>query len=291
MPDQEIPRSLLFVPGNRPELFAKAARSTADTLVLDLEDGVPAAEKARAQEATSEALAQWPDRLTLVRVRHPALGELHRDIAVLAPHTNQVVLMPKTESAADVAAIDHALGAFEQRSGLAPDCVGVMVVIESCAGLQALPSILGSARRIRGASLATAEEGDLMADLGGCWTPGGEALHYARGKLVADTRAARLPWLVDGPLMQFSDDQALRREAELARTFGFNGKVAIHPRQVATINDVFSPAPAQIERAEALIAAYQAARAAGHGVIKIQGMMVDEANVRRAERLLARRPR
>lgn len=91
--------------------------------------------------------------------------------------------------------------------------------------------------------------------------------------------------------MQFSDDQALRREAELARTFGFNGKVAIHPRQVATINDVFSPAPAQIERAEALIAAYQAARAAGHGVIKIQGMMVDEANVRRAERLLARRPR
>jgi len=96
-------------------------------------------------------------------------------------------------------------------------------------------------KRVRGASLATAEEGDFMCDIGGKWTAAGEALTYARGKLVCDARAAKMTWLVDGAFMQLADEQALECESRLARTHGFNGKVAIHPRQVKTINQVFRP--------------------------------------------------
>lgn len=286
----DLMRSLLFVPGNRPERFAKAAASPADGIALDLEDSVPPGEKARARVAVAEALASWTERVTILRIRHPEDGALDQDLSVLAPHDRQVVLLPKAAGPADVAIVDAALSAREEALGLATDSIGLMPVIESCAGLQALPAILGAARRIRGASLATAEEGDLMVDLGGEWTPDGQALHYARGKLVCDARAARLRWILDGPFMQMTDDAALLREAGLGRTFGFTGKVAIHPRQVDTINAVFSPTPAQIERAEALLAAYRQGRAEGRGAINFRGMMVDEANARLAEHVLALRP-
>lgn len=289
--NSELIRSLLFVPGNRQERFARAAASPADALALDLEDSVPPAERDRARVAVAEALAAWTDRLTFVRIRHPDDNMLDRDLSVLAAHANQIVLMPKVATPAEVVRVDAALFAREREMGLPADSIGLVIVIESCAGLQALPEILGAARRVVGASLATAEEGDLMVDLGGQWTPDGVALHYARGKLVSDARAARLRWIFDGPFMQLSDDAALEREARLGRTFGFTGKVAIHPRQIEQINTVFSPTGAQIERAEALIAAYREGLAEGRGAITFRGMMVDEANARLAEQLLTQRLR
>jgi citrate lyase subunit beta/citryl-CoA lyase len=110
---------------------------------------------------------------------------------------------------------------------------------------------------------------------------------YARGKFVCDARAAGLSWLIDGAFMNLAEDSALERECALARTFGFNGKVAIHPRQVAAIQAAFSPTAAEIERAKALIDAFREAEAGGRGAFRFRGMMVDYANVRRAEQLLA----
>jgi citrate lyase subunit beta/citryl-CoA lyase len=196
-------------------------------------------------------------------------------------------MAPKIDRPEDLGELDARLTTFEREAGLERNSIGVALVIESTLGLRNLFASAASTPRVRGAGLATAEEGDLMVDLGGRWTVDGEAMAYARGKFVCDARAAGVSWLIDGAFMNLADYGALERECALARTFGFNGKVAVHPRQVATIQAAFSPTATEIERAKALIDAFRQAEASGRGAFRFRGMMVDYANVRRAEQLLA----
>lgn len=280
-------RSLLFVPGSRPELIPKAAASPADALVLDLEDSVPPPARDEARANVAAALARAAHRLTFVRINHPNAGCLEQDLGVLAPHPGQAIMLPKIAGPADLTKLDRRLVAFERGAGLAPQTIGLMIVIESSLGLRNLFDLLHSSPRIRGAGFASAEDGDFMADIGGQWTPTGEALAYARGKFVCDARAAGALWLFDGAFMNLRDDDALAAETRLARICGFTGKIAIHPRQVATINRIFSPTETEIGRARRLIAAFRAAEAKGQAATQFEGMMIDYANVRRAEQVLA----
>ncbi|MDB5455079.1 MAG: Citrate lyase subunit beta / citryl-CoA lyase [Caulobacter sp.] len=280
-------RSLLFVPGSRPEFFVKAAASGADALVFDLEDAVAPAMKAVARDQVAAQLAQRTQGLSFVRINHPERGELESDLAVLAPHAAQAVMAPKISGPDDLGELDERLALHERQAGLERDAIGVLVVIETCLGLRNLFETLRSFPRIGGAGLASAEQGDLMVELGGQWTPDGEALAYARGKFVCEARAARSPWLLDGAFMNLADEGALEKEARIGRVHGFTGKIAIHPRQVETLNRVFSPTDADVARARALLAAYQEAKAHGRGAVKVAGMMVDAANVRWAEQVLA----
>jgi citrate lyase subunit beta/citryl-CoA lyase len=280
-------RSILFVPGTRTELMSKAVATGADAIVLDLEDSVPPERKEEARVSVSTELARSPERLTFLRINHPRLGDLDKDLATLAPHDAQAIMVPKIEDARDLEELDARLAAHERCTGLESDAISVLVVIETSVGLRNLFDTVSRTKRVRGAALATAEEGDFMCDIGGKWSATGEALAYARGKFVCDARAAKMAWLVDGAFMQLADDQALECESRLARTHGFNGKVAVHPRQVKTINQAFSPTDAEVERAQKLIDAFRGAESQGRGAIKYQGMMVDYANVRRAEQILA----
>jgi citrate lyase subunit beta/citryl-CoA lyase len=280
-------RSLLFVPGARPEFFAKAAASAADAIVFDLEDSVPPAMKDVARGLVSGVLAASADRLSVVRISHPDKGLLEKDLAVLAPHASQVVLAPKVAGPQDLEELDERLALHERRCGLDPHAIAVIAVIETCLGLRNLFETLRSSPRVRGASLASAEQGDLMVEMGGQWTPGGEAMSYARGKMVCDARAARASWLIDGAFMNLADADALETESRIARVHGFTGKVAIHPGQVEVLNRVFSPTEAEVERARGLLEAFRTAEAEGHGAVKFRGMMVDYANVRWAEQVLS----
>ncbi|MGH8325327.1 MAG: HpcH/HpaI aldolase/citrate lyase family protein [Steroidobacteraceae bacterium] len=280
-------RSLLFVPGDRPELFAKAALAGADALVLDLEDSVTAARKEEARAAVAAELARPGPQPRFIRINPPRSGDLARDLSVLAPRDTQAVMVPKVEDAGDLEELDTRLAAFERAHGLERDAIAVLIVVETSLGLRNLYDTLVGRSRVRGAGLATAEEGDLMLDLGGHWTPDGTALSYARGKLVCDARAAGAAWVIDGAFMNLNDDAALDAEANLARTSGFNGKVAIHPRQVARINSVFTPTTAEITRARRIVDAYRSAQERGRGATAVDGVMVDRANLRWAERILA----
>ena len=280
-------RSLLFVPGDRPERFSKAALSGTDALVLDLEDSVIAARKENARAAVAAELARPSPQLRFVRITRAHHADLARDLAVLAPRGAQAIMVPKIEIASDLGELDGRLSAFERANGLEPDAIPVLVVIESCLALCNLLDMLSSFSRVRGAGLASAEEGDLMFDLGGRWTADGAALSYARGKLVCDARAAGAAWVIDGAFMNLKDDSALETEAHLARTCGFNGKVAIHPRQVTTINTVFSPTAEELARARRIVDAYRSAEQQGSGATSVDGVMVDRANLRWAERILA----
>jgi citrate lyase subunit beta/citryl-CoA lyase len=280
-------RSFLFVPGTRTNLMPKALATGADAVILDLEDSVPPAQKEEARSLVAIELARSPERLTFLRINNPRLGNLGKDMAVLAPHSAQAVMVPKVEGARDIEEIDARLAAHELDAGLEAGAISILVVIESSMGLRNLFDTVSRTKRVRGAGLATAEEGDFMCDIGGKWTATGEALTYARGKFVCDARAAKMTWLVDGAFMQLDNEPALECESRLARTHGFNGKVAVHPRQVKPINQIFSPTDAEVERAQKLIDAYREAESQGRGAIQFQGMMVDRANVQWAKQILS----
>jgi citrate lyase subunit beta / citryl-CoA lyase len=280
-------RSFLFVPGTRTNLMPKALATGADAIILDLEDSVPPAQKEEARTLVAAELARSPERLTFLRINHPRLGNLGKDLAALAPHSAQAVMVPKVEGARDIEEIDAWLAAHELDAGLEVDAISILVVIESSMGLRNLFDTLSHTRRVRGAGLATAEEGDFMCDIGSKWTATGEALTYARGKFVCDARAAKMTWLVDGAFMQLDNEPALECESRLAHTHGFNGKVAVHPRQVKSINQIFSPTDAEVERAQKLIDAYREAESRGRGAIQFEGMMVDRANVQWAKQILS----
>jgi citrate lyase subunit beta/citryl-CoA lyase len=280
-------RSFLFVPGTRTNLMPKALATGADAIILDLEDSVPPAQKEEARTLVSTELARSPERLTFLRINHPRLGTLDKDLATLAPHSAQAVMVPKVESPRDIEELDARLAVHERDAGLEAGAISILAVIESSMGLRNLFDTVSHTKRVRGAALATAEEGDFMCDIGGKWTATGEALTYARGKFVCEARAAKMTWLVDGAFMQLADEPALECESRLARTHGFNGKVAVHPNQVKSINRIFSPTDAEVERAQKLIDAFREAESQGRGAIQFQGMMVDRANVRWAEQILS----
>jgi citrate lyase subunit beta/citryl-CoA lyase len=277
----------LFAPGSRADLIAKARTSGADALIYDLEDSVAPTAKAEARRNVHAALAAAGSVPVYVRVNHPETGDTRADIDALAAGRVEGIVLPKAEHAQDIARVAQLLAAAERRLALAEGALAIVPMIETCRGLRNAHDIATASPRVRGIALASAEEGDLMADHGGRWTPGGDAMAYPRGHLVCEARAAGVTWLIDGVFMQFNDADALRRECALARNVGYTAKMAIHPRQLDAIHAVFTPSEAEIDHASELLAAFRAAEAQGSGAIRFRGMMVDAANAKRAERTLA----
>ena len=234
-------RSVLFVPGSRPDLVPKAVATGADALVLDLEDSVPTEGKDLARTHTAAVLAESATRFTLIRINHPSRGDLEKDLSVLASHPDQAVMLPKVESPKDLEAIDAHLSLFEKDTALKQHAISILVVIETSVGLRALYDILGSTPRVRGAGLATAEEGDFMLDIGGRWMPLRRSTHLCSGKIRVRRSSGAVHVDTGWGVHDLRDQSALATEARIARTHGFNGKVAVHPRQVSTINEIFSP--------------------------------------------------
>lgn len=283
-------RTLMFAPCARPELMAKAQDSQADALIFDLEDSVPVQSKPLARDNVRAAIAQGLKKPVFLRVNHPRAGDCQADLNALgdSPVPNLAgVILPKAELASDIETLAASLDQIEARSGQARGTLKILPLIETCLGLRNTYDMARASPRVCGMSLASAEQGDFMVDLGGRWTPGSMALAYPRSKMVVDARAAGLPWLVDGVFMNLADTHALEAECLLARELGFVGKMAIHPSQVDVMHRVFSPTQAEIEHARGLLAAFRAAEAQGIGAVRYQGMMVDYANVRLAERTLS----
>ena len=281
---------MLFAPGSRAELLTKAQLGAADAMIFDLEDSVPLNAKEEARKNVQQALALGLKKPMYLRISNPRAGDYLADLGVL---TNQSlvnvagVALPKADDAQDIETVSKALQEIEIKAGVAVGSLSILPMIETCLGLRNSFDIAKSSKRVSGMALASAEEGDFMVDLGGRWTPRSLALNYPRSKLVVDSRAAGLEWIVDGVFMNLKDTQMLREECLIARELGFVGKMAIHPTQVDVMHEVFSPSAEEIEYARGMIAAFREGEARGVGAVKYQGMMVDYANVRLAERTLA----
>ncbi|GAA5234569.1 CoA ester lyase [Verticiella sediminum] len=284
-------RTLLFAPGSRPELLAKAQTGEADALIFDLEDSVPPQTKDEARGHVAEALRAGLRKPMFLRINNPRAGDFASDLAALAKAGTlagvEGIVLPKAEDVADVRTVAHALAGLEATLGAPAGTLAVIPLVETCLGLRNAYDMARASPRVRGLALASAEQGDFMVDLGGRWSPQSLALAYPRSKLVVDARAAGIDWIVDGVFMNLQSDQALRAECEIARELGYVGKMAIHPSQVATMHEVFSPSAQEIEFARGLLDAFRKGEAQGIGAVKYRGMMVDYANVRLAERTLA----
>ncbi len=270
-------RSLLFTPGLRTDRFAKALSGGADMVCIDLEDGVAPDFKSEARDKAIPALFDSSIGGNAARAMriNPIKTQLGmRDMLALGDYGSAppALLLPKIESAEDVRWVAELLdeaGYPETR---------LMVIIETGRALEAALDIAGASTRIDTLLFGAA---DLSAELGSSldW----EALHYARGRAVHAASSAGLD-LIDVPSLDIKDEDGLRREAHLAQRMGFTGKAAIHPVQVAPINEVFSPSAETIDFARRVIAAYEASDA---GVALLDGKVVEMPVVRAMRRALA----
>jgi len=285
-------RSLLFVPGDSPRKLAKGLESGADALILDLEDSVAADRKAEARTTALGFLkevdtAAGRPRL-LVRVNSLDTGLTDADLDAIVAGRPDAILLPKAEGGPSVAELDTKLSACEAAAGLPNRAIGIMAIAtETAAALFAAGTYVGASPRL---SALTWGAEDLSADIGAETNRDAHGnftgpYSLARSLCVAAAAAAKVAAL-DTVFVDFRNADGLRREAEEARRDGFVGKLAIHPGQVAVINEVFTPAPSEIAKAQAVIAAFAAAP--GVGVVGIDGVMYDKPHLERAKRLLAR---
>lgn len=260
-------QSMLFVPGAKPERFAKALSSGADCVCIDLEDSVPPAGKDAARGAALAALG--PPRLAL-RINGLTTREGLKDLLVLADAGVRpaALFLPKVESPVEIAQVRSILGA---------DAPGIVPLIETVKGLEAAAAIA----REPGVVMVMFGGGDLSAELGVdlAWMP----LLHARSQLVQACAGAGVPAL-DVPFIAIGDETGLEAECRLARQLGFAAKAAIHPAQVATIHAVFRPGPAEIAEAEAAEAAFAAA---GGAAVSFNGKMLEAPVMRRYRQVLA----
>lgn len=264
-------RSLLFVPGNRPERFDKALAAPADRVCIDLEDAVAPPDKARARGAAVEAVNRIGSTRLGVRINGALSEDGALDACAVAagPRSPAFVMIPKVEAASEVAVVRDRLGAA------APP---LWPLIESAEGLRNAWEI-AAAPGVAGVLFGGA---DFAADIGAAlaWEP----LLYARGLLVAACARAGVE-LLDVPYLDVRDSEGLLASTERVKLMGFTGRACIHPDQVALVNLAFSPLEAEVERARRVLAAYEQA---GGGVALLDGKLVERPVIRAAERVLAR---
>jgi len=285
-------RSALFVPGDSTAKLAKSLGSGADALILDLEDSV-AAERKQAARATALAFLEdagkrQPRPLLMVRVNALETGLTDADLDAIVAGRPDAIMLPKAEGGTAVAHLDAKLTAREAIHGLPDGEIRIVALAtETASALFVAGTYGGASPRLTGLSWGAE---DLSADLGaetnrdaeGRFT---EPFRFARNLCLAAAAAAKIQ-AIDTVFVDFRDVAGLKREAEEARRDGFTAKLAIHPAQVATINAVFTPSPAAIAKARAVIAAFAANP--GAGVVGIEGIMYDRPHLERAKQLLAR---
>lgn len=285
-------RSLLFVPADSEKKLSKGVSSGADALIIDLEDSVSSDRKAQAREGALAFLREAGNAAArprlLVRVNALDSGLTDDDLDAVVPGKPDAIMLPKAEGGVSVTHLHAKLSAREAMAGLPEGHIGIVALAtETAASLFTTGTYRGSSSRLTGLTWGAE---DLSADLGA------EANRDADGRFLDPYRLARTLCLagaaaagvpaIDTVYVDFKNDAGLRREAEEARRDGFTAKMAIHPGQVAAINEVFTPTPEAIAHAQSIVDAFAAVP--GAGVVGIGGKMYDRPHLVRAKILLGR---
>ena len=281
---------MLFVPGHKRDWMLKAHRYDSDALILDLEDAVPIADKAQARIIVGEVIdTLGPGRPHLfVRVNSWDSGLLLRDVASVVRPALAGIMLSKTDSPHDVIALDYALSSSEIETGLPAGSIEIMPLLETARGMRDAYSIYTASSRIRRITGAGAYPpgGDITRAVG--YRPSADESEtlYLASKRVLDARAAGITNIMCAWGPSFEDMSALRRSVERARQLGANGATAIHPCQIAVMNELFSPSPEELAEAAKIMAVMSDAIALGHSAARMGKIMVDYAHVRSARALL-----
>jgi citrate lyase subunit beta/citryl-CoA lyase len=283
-------RSLLFTPATSARHVAKALAGATDGVILDLEDSIAIAEKPQARLAARQTLdtmaAPGARPLIFVRVNGLTTPFAFDDLRTVVGPGLDGVIIPKMESAAQVATADWLLTQLERATGLAQGAIEIMPIIETAAGVELMAAIAAAARatgRIRRLNFGA---GDFSLDTNMTWTAGHEGILWARVQLIIASRAAGLEAPLDTVYAQLHDDDGLRAESEQARRLGYQGKACIHPRQVEIVNAVFSPSAEEVAHAQMIVDAFAEAEAQGVASLRVGGQFIDYPVAARAQRTL-----
>ena len=293
-------RCQLFGPGSRPAIFEKMASSDADVINLDLEDSVAPTDKDSARANIIKAISDvdWGDKTLSVRINGLDTPYWYRDVVDLLEQAGErldQIMIPKVGCAADVYTVDALVTAIETAKGRTKK-ISFEVIIESAAGIAHVEEIAAASPRLQAMSLGAADFAASMGmqttGIGGTqenyymlrdgakhWS---DPWHWAQTAIVAACRThGVLP--VDGPLGDFSDDEGYRAQARRSATLGMVGKWAIHPKQIAVANEVFTPSDEAVAEAREILAAMETAKANGEGATVYKGRLVDIASIKQAE--------
>lgn len=308
---KRLNRSELAVPGNRPELFEKAAKSEADILFLDLEDSVPFHEKEIARRNIISALHEvnWQAKCVSVRINGLDTHYAYRDIVDVLEAAGEhidLIMLPKAGTAGDIYTLDVLTSQIETACRLKKR-IGFEIIIETALGMNNVCEIAAASRRneslhfgiadyaasigVRSTTIGgissdyailsdTVDEDERSRHLGDVW-------HYAMSRIVVAARAQGLR-PVDGPFGDFSDPEGFRAAVERAAALGFEGKWAIHPSQIEDANEIMSPNQKEIRQAQRVLDAMKEAANKGRGATTLDGRMIDRASICQAEALLAK---
>ena len=278
-------RSMLFLPGNNPNMLINSGSLGADAVIFDLEDAVSPDQKDAARILVRNTLKYMDLRHCerIVRINSIDTPYWKQDIETLLPYKPAWILLPKTGSAGDVQQADSFLCQTEEKLGLPVNTVKLMPLIETAMGVENAYAIATAAERV-GALFLGAE--DLTADLRCQRTKEGREIEYARTRLVVAARAAGID-VYDTPFTDVNDDEGIETDAALAKALGFTGKASISPRHVEVINRVFSPTEKEIDYAYEVMEAIARAKRQGKGAISLHGKMIDAPIVARAEQTIA----
>ncbi len=278
-------RSFLFAPGNHARRVEKALSLDADAVILDLEDAVATAEKIMTRDLVAAALARPRGALLYVRVNAVDTEFCYGDLVAIVRAGLDGIILPKVESTVGLATVDWLLAQLERDRALPQGGIDLIPIIETARGLSHLGAILGAGTRVRRAAFGA---GDFTLDVNMVWSRGEAELAPARAAIVTASRAAGIEAPLDTVWVDLSDQDGLEASARCALGFGFQGKMCIHPDQIAVVNGVFTPSEAEIAFAERVVAAFATAEAEGSAAIQLDGKFIDYPIVYRAQRVVHR---
>lgn len=279
-------RTLLFMPGDDRRKIEKGAGLDVDAVVMDLEDGVALSRKEAGRDVVRHALETFDFGETerLVRI-NPADSDLYEeDLTTTIDGRPDGYVIAKVESAEQVKRVSAWLAVAERERDWPEGTVRLLAMIETAGGLLSAPDVAAADERLE-ALIFGAE--DFAGQVGATRTVEGREILYARS-VVLVAAAASGRQAIDTVYVDLHDLEGLRADAETAAQLGFDGKLAIHPRQVAVLSEIFTPVPEEVDAARRLIEAFEAHQAAGTGVFEYEGKMVDMPMIRAARRVLAR---
>jgi malyl-CoA/(S)-citramalyl-CoA lyase len=300
-------RCQLFGPGSRPAIFEKMAASAADVVNLDLEDAVAPQDKPQARKNIIEAIndVDWGTKTVSVRINGLDTAYWYRDVVEVLEGCGErldLIMIPKVGNAKDIYAVDALVTAIEAARGRRKR-IGFEAIIETAAGIAHVEEIAAASPRMQALSLGAADYAasmgmattgiggtqanyymleDARADGGPRAVHWGDPWHHPTVAIVAACRThGLLP--VDGPFGDFSDDEGFRAQARRAATLGMVGKWAIHPKQIALANEVFTPSEAMLAQARRILEAMEQAQKEGAGAVTLDGRLIDIASIRQAQ--------
>ncbi len=278
-------RSLLFAPGNHARRVEKALSLPADGVILDLEDAVAVTEKPPTRAKVVAAFGAPRHGKLYVRVNALSTEWCFADLLAIVHAGLDGIVLPKTESADELKAADWVIGSLEQERGLRRGAIDLIPIIETARGIQALPLICGAGSRARTLAFGA---GDFTLDLGMIWSRDESELLPHRAACVVACRAAGMEPPLDTVWADLRDTEGFAQSAKRAAALGFQGKMCIHPDQVAVTNAAFTPDDATIAQARRVIAAFDEAEKQGLASIQLDGQFIDYPIVQRARQVLSR---